>query len=138
MTTTINATTAYRAIKTHAEEIKNDELQRVETCSVGDAWAQGDVLLVCLEAVPQGAERVKTERQLAPGTSQGSRHLLDALGGIVMYRLPNPTPLDGPVIEAERRFVVTHPEHGDISLPAGVWGVVYQRQFAEELRRVAD
>lgn len=136
---TVTATKAYREVLKHAENIKNDDAQRVETCSPGDAWAQGDVLLVSLEKMPTGCTAIdKPELQLAPGTTQGSRHCLDSLAGIALYRLANPTPLDGPVIKAVREFTVTHPEHGDIALPAGVWGVVYQRQFADELRRVQD
>lgn len=136
---TITATTAYLQVKQHAEKIRNDEAQRVQTCSPGDAWAQGDLLLVCLDKLPRGAKPVnKTSRQLAPGTTQGSRHCLDSLDGLTLYTLDDATPLDGPVIHAEREFTVEHPEHGDVTLPAGVWGVVYQRAYAEELRRVQD
>ena len=105
----------------------------------GDGWAQGDLLLVCLETLPQNiAPMIKPDPQLAPGNSQGSRHCLDSLQGVRLFQLVDATPLDGPVILAEREFTVQHPEHGDITLPAGVWGVVYQRAFADELRRVQD
>ena len=135
----MTATIAYDNILSHAESIKNDEPQRVETWSRGDAWPQGDVLFVCLDRLPGGAVKIENPQvQLAPGTTQGSRHCLDSLDGITQYRLPSGTPLDGPILQAERQFTVTHPEHGDVSLPAGYVGVVYQRQFAEELRRAAD
>lgn len=136
---TITATKAYQQVANHAEKIKNDEPQRVETCSPGDAWAQGDILLVFLEVLPYGCKvSPKPELQLAPGTTQGSRHCLDSLEGIKVYWIENPTPLDGPVIESEREFTLQHPEHGDVTLPAGIWGVVYQRAYADELRRIRD
>ena len=136
---TITARGAYEQVVSHAESIKNNEPQRVETCSPGDSWAQGDLLLVCLDKMPADCMRLpKQERQLAPGTTQGSRHCLDSLSGITLYQLSSPTPLDGPVIMSDREVTVEHPEHGHITLPAGCWGVVYQRAFADELRRVQD
>jgi hypothetical protein len=76
--------------------------------------------------------------QLAPGTSRGSRHCLESLDGITFYRLERATPLDGPVLDAPRGLRVNHPEHGDVTLRPGVYAVVYQRAFAEEIRRVED
>lgn len=136
---TMTAAKSFSIVKRHAESIKNDEPQRVADWSVNDAWPQGDVLLVCLDKIPSGVvEMAKPEIQLAPGTTQGSRHCLDSLQGIRMFRVANPTPLDGPVIVSDREFTVEHPEHGNITLPAGIVGVVYQRAFADELRRTQD
>lgn len=135
MTTAVNE---FQQIQKHAESIKNDETHRIETWSPGDCWAQGDLLLVCLEKVPQGAEVIKVDRQLAPGTTQGSRHCLVSLDGVTMYRLANATALDGPIVEAKSGCEIDHPEHGNLIVPPGVFGVVYQRQYAEELRRVLD
>lgn len=138
ITKAAKATTVFRNLKHHAETIKNDEPQRVETWSPGDAWAQGDVLFVCLDRVPDGAIEIPGTIQLAPGETQGSRHCLDSLNGITSYRLAEPTPMDGPILKADREFTVPHPEHGDVTFPAGVVGVVYERAYADELRRVAD
>jgi hypothetical protein len=80
----------------------------------------------------------KPSLQLAPGTSQGSRHCLESLEGITVFRLADQTPLDGPILEAPSGLRVNHPEHGDVTLRPGVYAVVYQRAFAEELRRVED
>ena len=138
MPTTITAEKAYEQVASHAEKIKNDEHQTVETCSPGDAWAQGDLLLVCLDSLPKGCERIaKPDAQLAPGSTQGSRHVL-ASSGVTQYRLADATPLDGPILESTVPLTVTHPEHGDVTLPAGVWAVVYQRAYADKLRRVQD
>ncbi|HXJ41719.1 MAG TPA: hypothetical protein VNH18_20755 [Bryobacteraceae bacterium] len=130
---------AFRRVQAHAEKIKNDEPHTVETCSPGDAWAQGDILLLCLIAVPPGATvDPKPVAQLAPGTTQGSRHCIRDLSTVKLWRIASPTPLDGPVIEAPSGVTVEHPEHGDVTLPPGVYAVVYQRALAEELRRTVD
>lgn len=135
MATAVNE---FRTIKQHAEIIKNDETHRIETCSPGDSWAQGDLLIVALDAVPKNCKPTKVERQLAPGTSQGSRHFLASLEGVEMFTLDDATPLDGPIVKTAKPCEIEHPEHGNIVLPAGVYGVIYQRQYAEELRRVVD
>lgn len=115
---------------------------RYGSLAVGDKHWQGDVCLQRLGGNPVpmlGLKPIKKPQlQLAPGNTQGSRHCLDSLDGILLYTKPNPTPLDGPVIHADREFTVLHPEHGHVTLPAGDYAVTYQRQYAEELRAVAD
>lgn len=135
----LTAQKSYERIVSRAEAIKSDDHHRVETMSTGDAWRQGDVYLVALRGIPAGVQRVdKPELQLAPGTTQGSRHCVESLAGIKIYRAGSATPLDGPIIDAPQGCRVNHPEHGDVSLPPGIYGVVYQRAYAEELRRVQD
>ena len=131
------ATKSYQAIRTHVESIKNDEPQSVETMSTNDAWAQGDVAIIAIDKIT-GKPDPKPVVQLAPGTTQGSRHCLDSLDGIQLFRVDRADVLTGPQIKADRRFTVEHPEHGDVSLPPGNYQIRYQRAFAEELRRVAD
>ena len=137
---TMTATKAFESVRNTAETIKNDEPQRFpEAASVGDVWRQGDVYIERLAGVPKNATvDAKTDMQLAPGTTQGSRHVLDSLQGVTMYRLAIPTVLDGPVLLTTEERTITHPEHGDVILPPGCYGVTYQRMFAAELRRQQD
>lgn len=139
-TKTMTAVESFNRVKESAEAIKCDQPQRFpEAASVGDCWRQGDVYLTRLGEVPHGCRKIdQPEAQLAPGTTQGSRHVLDSLDGVTLYELDNATPLDGPVLETTCERTVTHPEHGDLVLPPGVYGVTYQRAYADELRRVAD
>lgn len=134
----VTAISELKAIQQHAESIKNDETHEMSVMSPGDAWAQGDVLITCLECVPDGCEPIKAERQLAPGTTQGSRHCIVDLQGVEMFRMKDATPLDGPVFRSDRKVEIDHPEHGNLIAPPGTYGVTYQRQYAEELRRVQD
>ena len=134
------ATKVLERIQNDHENIKNDEPQRFpEAATVGDSVRQGDVYITLLESVPRGAKAIqKPLLQLAPGTTQGSRHCLDSLDGVTLYEIAEATVLDGPVLEATEEKTVTHPEHGDWILPPGCYSITYQRAYADELRRVAD
>jgi len=130
------------AVQEAAEEIQNDATQQFpEAASPGDAWRQGDVYITLLDSLPEGALLLDDpSNQLAPGTTQGSRHCLDSLDGVTMYRLPRPEMLDGPVLECRQQRTITHPEHGDVVLPPGIYGITYQRDLDAEdrERRVLD
>lgn len=128
-----------------AEKIRNTDPVDLSNMEVGDEHRQGDLRIIRLAdgfASKHPRELSKLDRpvpQLAPGTTQGSRHMLESTKGITMYRMNNGTALDGPVIEADRPLSILHPEHGDaVNIPAGCYAFPGQRAFAEELRRVAD
>ena len=139
------------AIQKSAEKMHAAETQRIETASVGDVVRQGDLYLVCLESLPPGQ---KMARQLAPGNTQGSRHVAEGqcavyqpsepaavakLIGTVCRGSEVPHQLIGPLVKCHGETTITHPEHGHRILPAGtVWATVYQRAYAEEVRRVQD
>jgi hypothetical protein len=128
-----------------AETIRNTAPVDLSNMEPGDEHRQGDLRIIRLPDgyVAKNASRFvqvfKPSRQLAPGTTQGSRHELSTLDGIKVYRLQEATEVDGPVIEADIPFAINHPEHGDaINLPAGCYAFPGQRAYADELRRVAD
>lgn len=124
-----------------AESIRSDARHAIPVADRGDYCRQGDIYLTRIDKadMPDEVKPIaNSSLQLAPGETQGSRHCLKSLRGVTLYAVPNAGPLDGPIIEAQRRFTVTHPEHGDRSFPAGVYAVTYQRAFADELRRVQD
>lgn len=106
---------------------------------VGAVLRHGDLYFTKMAAVPAGAKLIeKPDPQLAPGTTQGSRHILDSLHGVKVYAVANPTPLDGPVLDVATERTVGHPEHKPIVLEPGVYACTHQRAYAQELRRVAD
>lgn len=137
---TLTAKRAFQSVKASAEAICNSDTQEFPSAaSAGDTFRQGDIYIEFMESVPAGAvPSEKPSAQLAPGTSQGSRHVLDSLAGVTQFTLRSPTALDGPVLDITEERTVTHPEHGNVVLPPGVYGVTYQRAYADELRRVAD
>jgi hypothetical protein len=136
---TLTAEKELTRIQKHAEKIRNDDAHTLADMTPGDMWAQGDVGLICLASLPDGCTvEKKPSAQLAPGTTQGSRHCITDLSAVRLHRLADPTPLDGPIIEAPQGVTVNHPEHGAITLPPGIYGCVYQRAYADDLRRVQD
>jgi len=128
----------HQRIQALAEEIKaKPEPLKIEI-PVGSHAVQGDVYIQTLAAVPTGWSLTNPTQQIAPGTTQGSRHILESMDGIEMYTSSDASPLDGPCIVAKKSFELTHPEHGHLILCPGVYRITYARQYAEELRRVAD
>lgn len=140
------------ALKRSAAKKEKAATQVIGTASVGDVIRQGDLYLVCLDAMPASTAAKST--QLAPGATQGSRHVAE--GDCVVCKPANraavarrigevvrgaeiPEELVGPLVHCRGESTITHPEHGHKVLPAdSVWAVVYQRAFAEEVRRVQD
>jgi hypothetical protein len=134
-----NAEAVFQGVAAQAESIANDAEQVFEIVDVGDEIRQGDLYITRIKDVPTGATKSKAQQaQLAPGTTQGSRHCLRSLDGVTLHTIDRAGPLDGPIIEAREGCAIDHPEHGNIVLPAGVYAITYQRAFGEELRAVMD
>lgn len=132
------ATKTIESLRTTAQRVKTNAPQRFgEAASVGDDYRQGDVYITYLgETAPGGLKKSKSVRaQLAPGTTQGSRHVLDSVEGVTEFSVPNATEFDGPVLLLEVERTVTHPEHGHVTLAPGCYGVTYQRTEDAERRR---
>jgi len=111
------------------------------TMKVGDYHRQGDVYIMRIDKPNETTiKAMKIRAQIAPGTTQGSRHCISGatLKHIRMYEKNISTALDGPVLECFKQTEITHPEHGHVGLPAGWYAITFQRQLADELRRVAD
>lgn len=137
-------------IKQSAEDIKLTETQYLGSPSLGDVVRQGDLYLICIDKIPDGPDRIKTnDTKLAPGSTQGSRHILsgdcDIYSNIPHALYPSSliTSMDriftGPAFHCRSTVTVTHPEHAHIVLPENtIWQVVYQKVHAEEERRVND
>lgn len=149
---TTNVANQIEEVRKSAETMDAAKTETISTASAGDVVRQGDLYLVCLSESP-AAEKTK-DRQLAPGNTQGSRHV--AVGQCTVSLVKNrdamcevlnrlvkganvPAELVGPVIRCKSAVTITHPEHGHKVLPAdSVWAVVYQREHAEDVRRVQD
>ncbi len=116
------------------------DVRRVATMDVDEVARQGDVYLTRIDKMPKG--RAVKDRQLAPGTSKGSRHVIGTEVDCAIVMPAKRGPLDGPCIDAKSRLVIEHPEHGWLDLPPGQYRTTYQRDFAreraEEVRRVQD
>lgn len=125
----------------HGQENADDSLKKIPAnLKPGTFASQGDVNFIILEKLPLGCVQVPVVAQLAPGTTRGSRHCIKQsdLHKVKAYRLPNPNPIQGPILEFLEEVTIEHPEHGDQLWPPCIVAVTYQRKHAEELRRVQD
>lgn len=138
-----------------AEGIVNDAPKLHATFEVGDCAHQGDVIVVRIATLPKSAKPRKN-RQLADGTTMGSRHVLergdvyDADKDEIAKAIKAATKVAvdakyiGPVFVSPDKPTardLNHPEHGPQGFPAGsVCAVVYQRNLDSEEReqRVLD
>lgn len=145
-----------RAYKKKIEEnIVNDAPKLFASFEPGDVSCQGDLLLIAIERLPTSA-KPRSNRQLAEGSTQGSRHILmrghlyDADPAEVRDLVRAATKCEvglayiGPVFVSPADPTaddLTHPEHGNQGFPADtVVAVVYQRSLDQEERerRVVD
>ena len=128
-------------IETGKRVAKREKQWFPEAASDGDSIRQGDCYFMLLDCVPKGAKKLKqVPRQLAPGTTQGSRHTLDSVDGVTAYEISGSTEFDGPILRLACERTIEHPEHGNWVLPAGVYAVGYQRtqDALDRARRVED
>lgn len=143
--------TAYKQVQRRAEAIRNDEADAIGAIAPGDVVRQGDIYVIALDVAPKKRQAFPG-RQLAPGTSQGSRHVVvgecdlyepdQQFAASILARLVPTTrshrQFFGPTIMARESITIEHPEHGDRQFPPGIYQVTYQRTFAEEIRRTQD
>lgn len=95
-------------------------------------WRQGDLLIVKVKMVPQGASK-QNNRILAEGEATGHMHELDTgevyeKDGVLYFKVG-----DG------KTATLKHPEHKAIAFEPGEYKVIRQREYEPEgWRRVAD
>lgn len=125
-----------------------------EAATVGDGVWQGDVGIsiigFCPPVVkkpkfkaPKGYVRVENvgtalKVQLGSENTQGSSHLLDSASGVEMYHPANwdDDMTDGPIMLLTEERTITHPVHGDVTIPAGnIVKIHYQREYDRELEK---
>ncbi len=130
----MNAVEVIERIRTNAETHTEQELRMIRVIEVGQWARQGDIAVQRVDEEPR--TKRTADRQLAPGNTKGSRHILE--GKVDAYEGGGDL-LEGPLLIARERFTVTHPEHAHISLPSGTYRVTYQRDLQmEERARVMD
>lgn len=138
----ITAAEAYRQVAEATESTELQDTRFLDTIKVGEFVRQGDLYIERIESAPEGC-KPSQDKQLAPGTTQGSRHVVE---GAEVFRHPKQGQIErrgekhycyGPVIECKDFATITHPEHAHISLPAGIYQISYQVD-TQQMRRVAD
>jgi hypothetical protein len=98
-------------------------------------YRQGDVLLKGVKNIPVDSKPVKNDGKviLAKGAVTGHAHTMPALA-CMLFMQGNRRFLD-----VKNDSVLSHQEHGPITIPAGNFEVIIQREYTpEEIRNVAD
>jgi hypothetical protein len=98
-------------------------------------YRQGDVGLLKIESLPEGArkEQVSDTLVLALGEATGHSHRLCAEEA-TLYSLT-----DYDVFEIKMPGELVHEEHSTISLEPGFYKVIRQREYSpEQIKRVVD
>jgi hypothetical protein len=136
-------------VRRKQEVIVNDAPKLHATFEPGDVAHQGDLIIVCIPRLP-ASKKPRKDRQLADGSTQGSRHVLErgelydadpaevaaliqeATGQTVSPQFVGPV-FTAPAFPTENDL--THPEHGNQGFPTGAnCAVVYQRNLDAEER----
>ena len=103
-------------------------------------FRQGDVLLVRVAALPEGAKDITPEERivLAYGEVTGHAHAIEELA--VKARPARLWDAGAErFLQVLEKTSLRHEEHAPIDLPEGVYRVVQQREYSpEEIRNVAD
>ena len=142
---------AISMVNRQAEALFLPETRFVDAMNLSEYARQGDIYLAKIDALPPGCKLIQN-RQLAPGTTQGSRHIAGEITKV--YSHPQQGEIEqvtavidgktiaggraiGPVIVQEEFDVTEHPQHAHVSLPPGIYQV-YGQIDPNTLRRVQD
>ena len=138
--TALAAAEAIAEVTKKADELAVPELRHIPRIEVGQAVRQGDIYIHRVADDHPCGEKLKT-RQLAIGTTQGSRHVAEAPAQVFQgTRAPGymRNALLGPLVRSlKERLRISHPEHAHIDLPPGTYQITHQMD-ARTLERVQD
>ena len=88
-------------------------------------FRQGDILLKEVEGIPTGNLEVVNDGALARGETTGHSHQVQLSKGVQVLQDQKTKVM---FIVATTIAVLTHQDHGPLTIPAGVYQVVQQRQ----------
>ena len=114
------------------------QVREITSMAVGEVARQGDIYIERIAKIESKGKEVKS-RQLAPGTTKGSRHIVSESPKVKLYESKPDLKTRalfqvGPAIEAKEELIVSHPEHAFIKLPAGTYQVWFQADFNRKER----
>ena len=116
-----------------------------EASTINDRIWQGDLAITIKSVKPKSYQFIDSNEfinlngyQMVHGSNQGSKHCIDSFDGVKMY-IPNEwneESLQGPFLILTKERTITHPKHGDVTIPANFCvQITYQREYDEEQKR---
>lgn len=134
---TISTEAAIAKIKGAARHMP--EVRVIKGMKIGQVVRQGDIYVERISVIQGKGASVKS-RQLAPGTTKGSRHIVGESETVTLWK-SSPS-LDGkaafqigPAIEAKGDCTITHPEHAWIKIIGGKVTQFFQVWFQADFGR---
>lgn len=102
--------------------------------------AQGDVEVIRLSALPKNLKLLKNfSGILAEGLANSGHHVIrtEDMPSVKAYQVGGE--YDGPVLEVEKSWTLTHPNHKWATFPAGCYQVKFPREMhLGEMRKQRD
>lgn len=99
-------------------------------------YRQGDVLFKQVKAIPKGEQKKRPTGHILEGEATGHIHRVAELEAAEVLEVGDGLYLN---VSAEGGVSIVHEEHDTLTLPAGNYEVVRQREYSpEEIRNVAD
>lgn len=139
---TITAIQAHTQIEQFATtKAKNDVriINVKKDMPIGKCVRQGDIYVRRIEPLTDRSKYAEfKDNQLAPGNTQGSRHIV--AGNVKLVKATDANMFTGPVIEATDEFIIQHPEHAHFKFEncdGACFAVSYQLDF-QTRERVRD
>lgn len=99
-------------------------------------YRQGDILIIPVTEAPQGRSLPRRNGRLvvAEGEATGHAHAVHDLDVQMIEVAPEER-----YLVAQSEFALSHEEHATLTLPAGAYRIVRQREYTpDEIRRVVD
>lgn len=137
-----------KAVKAVRDCKPNTKVRVIKNVDIGKSVRQGDVYIHRVDDKHPHGKRIGSKLvQIALGTSNGARHM--AKGAVKVYTGTQLTEwvsppqnvqaseITGPLIVAEKEWMVAHCEHPNFKLPKGTYQVTYQYD-PKTMRRVQD
>lgn len=115
-----------------------------EAATDGDMIWQGDLGIgITSGGIPAGYKRIDMPKNLClvPGNDEtiGSRHCLASANGVEIYvpEVWDETVLEGPYLRLTNGCEVTHPKHGNVTVPScfNEVQIIYQKEYDQMLAR---
>lgn len=113
-----------------------EDVRFIKSMKVGQIVRQGDIYIHKVDDThPHGG---RCGRQLAQGSSKGSRHIAESPAECFTGTQKPTTCEDavflGPLVKSPHRFLISHPEHADISLSGGCYQITHQMDVRTQAR----
>lgn len=127
-------------IQSVSAKVNHKETRVIREIPVGKAVRQGDLYVRRIDKVPSNYTVETHKLQLVSGSTKGAQHFVEKTPSMKLFVDPsNKDALAGPCIISREEVHIRHPEHANFKLPAGIYQITYQRDFAyEERKRVSD